>query len=138
VNTPCIMTATNGPADGVVHVNLDTPSCCDDRPTLSPGFSRYDDSVLDMSKSCVHNLFDSNVCFDDLMHKAYGASLVQSADDNVDSVWYSWWTQLVHHVGNHYLLPGGSIDRKYIDVLTKSLIWLPVTIHLSMFWFSVQ
>ena len=119
-NTPRATTATNGPDDGVVRVDLDTPSR-DDRPTLSPGFSRYDDSVSDISKSCVHNLSDSNVCFDDLMHKAYGASLVQSADDSVDSVWYCRWTQLVHHVGNHYLLPGGSIGRKYIDVLTEEI-----------------
>ena len=92
------MIAKDGTGDGVMCVDSDMPLhpvTTDAWSTLSPGFTRYDDSVFDKSATSVYGLFTFDVCFDDLMLKAYGASLVPTVDENVDSVWYSRWTQVV-------------------------------------------
>ena len=121
-------TALTDGNDGVPCTNSNTPSLHataedDNRFSPSSGSLRYSDSVLVESGAGVSDSCNSDVCFDALMQQAYGAPLVhqQSVSDAVNSVWYSRWVQLIQHVGNHYILPGGSIGRKYVDVLTEEV-----------------
>ena len=51
----------------------------------------------------------SDVCYDTLVCKAYGSSLSQLSSVGQDSDWRSHWRQVVYHLGNHYILPSGSI-----------------------------
>ena len=99
----------------------------DDQVPPSPAL-RYDESVLIKSDMNVHDLSASNhdVWFDGLMRKAYGATVIPSVDSQLDSEWYSRWKQLVQHVGNHYVLPGGAIGRRYVDLLTEEVSHLAV------------
>ena len=41
-----------------------------------------------------------------------------------DSDWRSRWRQVVYHSGNHYILPGGSIGRQYVDILAEEVTYL--------------
>ena len=58
---------------------------------------RYDESVSNKSDISVCDVFTSerDVCFDELMCKAYGTTLVQSVNSQQESEWYLWWKQLV-------------------------------------------
>ena len=38
-----------------------------------------------------------------------------------DSAWCQRWSVIVQHLGQHYSLPGGSIGKKYIDLLCDEL-----------------
>ena len=66
---------------------------------------RYDESVSNKSDITVCDVFTSerDVCFDKLMRKAYGITLVQSVNSQQESEWYLRWKQLIQHFGNHYL-----------------------------------
>jgi len=40
------------------------------------------------------------------------------------SSWCQKWSDVVQHLGRHYSLPGGSIGKKYIDLLNDELLHL--------------
>ena len=63
---------------------------------------------------------------DDMMTAAYGDKLLYCDDGPRDSAWCQCWSVIVHHLGQHYSLPGGSIGKRYIDLLCVELQ------HLSM------
>ena len=69
---------------------------------------------------------NTDVCFDNLMYKAYGANLINSADGDGDSVWCAHWGRLVQHSGNHYILHGGSTGRRFVDAITEKVSHLAV------------
>ena len=94
--------------------------------TVSPVASSSDDSVMDGSTVSAIDTLNTDVCFDNLMYKAYGANLINSADGDGDSIWCARWGQLVQHSGNHYILPGGSTGRKFVDVLAEEVSHLAV------------
>ena len=93
--------------------------------TVSPVASSYDDSVMDGSNVSATDTLNTDVCFDNLMYKLYGTNLINSADG--DSVWCARWGLLVQHSGNHYILPGGSAGRRFVDVLTEEVSHLAVS-----------
>uniref|UniRef100_A0A1X7TDW7 Uncharacterized protein n=1 Tax=Amphimedon queenslandica TaxID=400682 RepID=A0A1X7TDW7_AMPQE len=58
--------------------------------------------------------------FDDLMIRAYGASLHQSQTVNETS-WYQRWVSVISLNGRLYSIPGGAVGRQYVDHLTTEL-----------------
>ena len=68
---------------------------------------------------------DNFVDCDSLMRKAYGATLIQSGSCS-HSHWHRRWKSVVHHSGNHYVLPGGPTGRRYVDLLTEEVQHLAV------------
>ena len=66
----------------------------------------------------------SDVCYDTLMCRAYGCSLSQLPGVDHDSDWCSCWKQVIYHSGNHYILPGGPIGRRYVDLLAEEVTHL--------------
>ena len=69
--------------------------------------------------------WDNSVDCDSLMRKAYGATLIQSGSCfNTD--WHRCWRSVVHHSGNLYVLPGGPVGRRYVDLLTEEVQHLAV------------
>ena len=66
----------------------------------------------------------SHSSLDDKMNIAYGDKLLYSDGGPRDSVWYQRWSVIVQHMGQHYSLPGGSVGKKYIDLLCEELQYL--------------
>ena len=66
----------------------------------------------------------SDVCYDTLMCRAYGCSLSQLSGVDHDFDWRSRWKQVIYHSGNHYILPGGPIGRRYVDLLAEEVTHL--------------
>jgi len=61
---------------------------------------------------------------DDLMRMAYGETLLYSDGGPRHSSWCQRWSDAVQHLGRHYSLPGGSIGKKYINLLNDELLHL--------------
>jgi len=55
---------------------------------------------------------------------AYGDKLLYSDGGPRDSGWCQHWSIIVQHMGQHYSLLGGSIGKKYIDLLCDELQYL--------------
>ena len=69
--------------------------------------------------------WDNSVDCDSLMRKAYGTTLIQSGScSNTD--WHRRWRYVVHHSGNLYVLPGGPVGKRYVDLLTEEVQHLAV------------
>ena len=69
--------------------------------------------------------WDNSVDCDSLHRKAYGETLIQSGScSNTD--WHRRWRSVVHHSGNLYVLPGGPVSRRYVDLLTEEVQHLAV------------
>ena len=94
--------------------------------TVSPVALSCDDSVMDEPNVSATETLNTDACFDNLMHKAYSANLINCADGDSHSVWCTHWRQLVQHSSNHYILPGGSTGHKYADVLMEEVSHLAV------------
>ena len=60
---------------------------------------------------------DGEVDVERLMTKAYGEGLVQSGGHNFGEFWFESWRKVVNLNGMHYDIPGGSIGRRYVDML---------------------
>ena len=56
-----------------------------------------------------------------LICRVYGVPLLSSAGSRTDSPWIQRWPTIIHHSGRHYLLPGGSVGRKYVEFLNQEL-----------------
>ena len=69
--------------------------------------------------------WDNSTDCNTLMSKAYGATLSRSGSSS-NSDWHSRWKSVVHHSGNHYVLPGGPTGRRYIDLLVEEVQQLAV------------
>ena len=63
----------------------------------------------------------TNASLDHMMMTAYGATLLYSDGGNRSSQWCQRWSAVIQHQGRHYSLPGGSIGKKYIDLLNEEL-----------------
>ena len=74
--------------------------------------------LLDDDSTPFQNKSASIDC-DDLMRKAYGTTLIQSSTCS-KTPWYQRWESVVHHSGNHYVIPGGPTGRRYVDLLHLS------------------
>ena len=55
------------------------------------------------------------------MLKAYGHTLVCSDGGDRSSPWCRRWDTVVHLCGKHYALPGGSVGRHFVDMLSSEL-----------------
>ena len=67
------------------------------------------------------DLQDSRSSLDKLMITAYSHNLLYCDGGPHNSVWCQRWSIIVQCMGQHYSLPGGSIGRKYIDLLCAEL-----------------
>ena len=38
-----------------------------------------------------------------------------------NSLWYQQWERVVHHSGNHYVLPGGPTGKRYVYLLNEEI-----------------
>jgi len=63
----------------------------------------------------------TNATLDHMMMTAYGAPLLYSDGGSRSSQWCQQWSAVIQHQGRHYSLPGGSIGKKYIDLLNEEL-----------------
>ena len=59
-----------------------------------------------------------------MMNIACGDKLLYSDGGPRNSAWCQRWSVIVQHMGQHYSLPGGSIGKKYIDLLCEELQYL--------------
>ena len=67
-----------------------------------------------------HYLEQSEV--DDLITQAYGVTLVKPMEESEHCLWHERWQTVIQHHGNHYSLPGGSVGKTYVDVLTDEVL----------------
>ena len=58
---------------------------------------------------------------DEMMTAAYGDKLLYCDGGPRDSAWCRRWSVVIQHLGQHYSLPGGSIGKRYIDLLCDEL-----------------
>ena len=54
---------------------------------------------------------------DNLMTKAFGATLVQSEIRNQSDRWRQRWETVARLCGKKYDLPGGAVGHQYVDLL---------------------
>ena len=66
----------------------------------------------------------SRSSLDDMIKTAYGDKVLYSDSAPHDSSWCQCWSVIIQHMGQHCSLPGGSIGKKYIDLLCKELQYL--------------
>ena len=58
---------------------------------------------------------------DELMNKAFGATLLRSDGGCRKGLWCSRQVRIIQHSNKQYVLPGGSISRKYVDLLAEEV-----------------
>ena len=120
------------PAESTVLSNRDVSTDLSSHVSLSSEASRFDSNVLLSASTCVSTCSDvienspaagCNGCndIDGLMCKAYGAPLLSSNGSPTSSPWFQRWNTIIHHRGHHYLLPGGSVGKKYVELLNQEL-----------------
>jgi len=83
-----------------------------------------DSGELYVSPHCSDSDIVNNESFnaaDELIVKAYGAPLLHSDGGECNNAWCQRWAKVIHHTGNHYILPGGATGRHYVDVLTEEV-----------------
>ena len=134
-NILCVTTKKAEHCDGdtsVVRINSNRssplPDAARDTAVVDDQVQVPDEFVSNKLDINVCDMFTSehDVCFDELMSKAYGTSLTQSVNSQQESEWYLRWKQLAQHFGNHYVLPGGSTGHKYVAVLAEEVSHLTV------------
>jgi len=92
-------------------------------------------SDVDTSSQVLNHNIDSNctsfnansfpVDCDSLMKKAYDATLIHSGSCS-NTPWHRCWKTVVYHSGNHYVLPGGPTERRFVDLLMEEIQHLAV------------
>ena len=92
-----------------VRINLDTTDSIDD-------VSRRDSTTsiqvnVSNDPSCTSStLFSTSDLFtDNLINRAYGATLINSDGGGRDTPWCIRWARIIQLSGSHYTLPGGSV-----------------------------
>ena len=58
------------------------------------------------------------------MKAAFGATILNSDGGTRDTPWCKRWEKIIQLSGRHYNLPGGSIGRKYVDLITEEMQYL--------------
>ena len=92
-----------------VHVNLDATDSIDDVSCRDSTASIQVNVSHDPSRTS-STLSSTSVLFiDDLMNRAYGATLINSDDGGRDTPWCIRWARIIQLSGSHYTLPGGSV-----------------------------
>ena len=121
-------------AESTVHFNKDSSTDLSSHVSLTSEASRFDSNVqldTDNNESNCSGMYEDSPAagcsgcntIDQLMCKAYGAPLLSSAGTPTSSPWFQRWTTIIHHSGHHYLLPGGSVGKKYVKLLSGTTIF---------------
>ena len=60
---------------------------------------------------------------DDMMSQAFGAPLIRSDHDgtNCENIWFKHWSRIVAVRSRHYDLPGGSVGREFVTLLSDEV-----------------
>ena len=58
---------------------------------------------------------------DVLMKVAFGATTLKSDGGTRETPWCKRWEKVIELCGRHYDLPGGSVGRKYVDLITEEM-----------------
>ena len=66
----------------------------------------------------------SAIGVDSLMKIAYGEPLLGSAGVHQDDYWHAKWKRIVHLSSQQYHLPGGSVGRRYVDLVADEVHYL--------------
>ena len=100
------------------HVSLSAEArydfCVNARSCID-GVSSNSQGSLPLDCRALHSLLDDI---------AFGDKLLYSDGGPHDSAWCQHWSVIVQHMDQHYSLPGGSIGKKYIDLLCEKLLYL--------------
>ena len=116
----------NGSSSGSGHVSL-SPQASRFDPCVNLSTSNCDSDCADTSEvppaagQVDNNINSGSTDIETLMCRACGAPLLSSAGSPNSSTWSKHWATVIHHGGRHYSLPGGSVGRKYIDLLNQEL-----------------
>ena len=68
---------------------------------------------------------------------AFGGSLDRSKEVQ-ETEWGNRWTVSVNLQGKLYLVPGGNIGGKYVDLLTKEVFWQLEKLYSLLFYINIQ
>ena len=104
---------TTKPADKSIVASLPLPRGDGDSPSPS--------CPLSTSLSCITDASD----IDDYMVKAFGAKLCYTAVPDVpENDWIERWSTIARLKGRLYHVPGGSVGRHYVDLLSTEVAHL--------------
>ena len=123
------------PAESTMLSNRNVSANLLSHMSLSSESSKFDLNVQLSTSTCVStcsavienpSTAGRNGCndIDGLMCKAYGAPLLSSYGSPTSSPWFQQWNTIIHHKGRHYLLPGGSVGKKYVELLNQELQYI--------------
>ena len=113
------------PAPVFVPASILTTQCCSsDAQRRNPGVDAdgEDDgegweTLTTILRGERHKLEPREI--DVMMRAAFGATILNSDGDIKVTPWYKRWEKIIQLNGRHYNLPGGSIARKYVDLITE-------------------
>ena len=111
------------PARPRYHFHVKSGSCASDDVLCFDPSDRQGLSGTGQELSCSS--------LDKLMNIAYGDKLLYSDGGPRDSLWCQRWSVIIQHMGQHYSLPGGSIGKKYIDLLYDEVQYLSLGTYRS-------
>ena len=95
--------------------SIDDASCCDSTTSVQVNVS-HDTSCASNSLFSTSDLFINN-----LMNQVCDVTLINSDSGDKDTPWCIKWARIIQHSGSHYTLPGGSVGRRYVDLLVDEV-----------------
>lgn len=76
-------------------------------------------NALDSSSNRGYSIA-TDAFFDTKLHLAFGgATVLRSDGSSFSDPWGSWWFHACLILGNQYDLPGGTVDKEFVDLLTS-------------------
>ena len=63
----------------------------------------------------------SDLSTDDLRNHTYDTTLINTDGGIRDTPWCIRWAHIIQLSGSHYTLPGGSVGRRYVDLLADEV-----------------
>ena len=73
----------------------------------------------------------SDLSTDDLVNQAYGTTFINTDGGIRDTPWCIRWAHIIQLSASHYTLPGGSVGRRYVDLLVDEVNHLAAGNHPS-------
>ena len=82
---------------------------------------------VSLVSSALQNTSPDSTDIDQLIMRAFGATLCPTTVPDISANdWVRWWHAITHLNGRLYHVPGGSVGRKYVDLLTTEMSHLAV------------
>ena len=61
---------------------------------------------------------------ENMMSQAFGAPLIRNDGVNSENIWLKHWSRIVAARSRHYDLPGGSVGREFVSLLSDEVALL--------------